>query len=108
MPKKAKVSTGGKDIEGKTIAIVSYITWVGLIIAIILNNDKKNDFASFHIRQSLIIMIGSLLVWIPFIGWIWGIFLIILWIMGLIAAINNEKKEVPLIGGLAQDWFKGL
>lgn len=32
--------------EGKTIAIISYITVIGLIIALILNNDKKNLFGS--------------------------------------------------------------
>lgn len=35
--------------EGKTIAIISYITVIGLIIALILNNDKKNLFAAYHI-----------------------------------------------------------
>ena len=37
--------------EGKTIAIISYITIIGLIIAFIMNQSKKNSFASFHIRQ---------------------------------------------------------
>jgi hypothetical protein len=26
--------------EGKTIAIISYITWIGLLIAFIMNNEK--------------------------------------------------------------------
>ena len=39
--------------NGKNTAIISYLTIIGTIIAIILNNDKKNDFASFHIRQAL-------------------------------------------------------
>jgi len=108
MPAK-KMNTGSNtDSDGKTIAIVSYITWIGWIIALIMNNDKKNDFARFHIRQSLIIMIGSLLTWIRYVGWIWGIFLLVLWIIGLIAAINGEKKQVPVLGALAQDWFKGI
>lgn len=46
--------------EGKTIAIISYITYIGLIIAIVLNNDKKNSFAAFHIRQSLGIGLTSI------------------------------------------------
>jgi len=104
---KPVAKASGTD-EGKTIAIISYITWVGLIIAFVMNNDKKNDFAKFHIRQSLLIMIAALLSFIPIIGWIWGIFLFVLWILGLIAAINGEKKEVPVLGHLAQDWFKGL
>jgi uncharacterized membrane protein len=105
--KKAVVSSKPAD-EGKTIAIISYITWIGWIIAFIMNTEKKNDFARFHLRQSLIIMLGSLLAWIPFVGWIWGVFLFVLWILGLIAAINGQKKEIPVLGSLAQQWFKGL
>jgi uncharacterized membrane protein len=105
--KKASSSSNAGD-EGKTIAIISYITWVGWIIALIMNMDKKNDFAKFHLRQALIIWLGSLLAWIPFIGWIWGLVLFVLWIIGLVAAVNGERKEVPLLGPLAQDWFKGL
>jgi len=37
---------------------------------------------------------------IPCIGWIWAIFMMVCWIMGLIYAINQEEKQVPLIGGI--------
>jgi len=34
--------------EGKTIAIIAYITIIGLIIAFVMNNDKKDPLvASF-------------------------------------------------------------
>ena len=39
--------------EGKTMAIISYVTIIGLIIAFVSNNSKPNEFTSFHIRQSL-------------------------------------------------------
>ncbi len=43
------------DIEkGKNAAIVSYITIIGSIIAIFMNQDEnRSNFASFHIRQAL-------------------------------------------------------
>jgi len=41
--------------EGKLIAIISYILLIGLIIALILNNDKRNSYASFHIRHSIVL-----------------------------------------------------
>lgn len=81
----------------KTTSIVAYITWVGLIIAICAG-DK--DGARFHINQALVIFLFSLLSIIPCIGQIWGIFMFVCWIMGLIAAINQEEKPVPLIGGI--------
>ena len=82
-------------MDAKTTSIVAYLKWIGLIIAICAG-DKEG--AKFHINQALVILLFSLLSIIPCIGWIWGIFMVVCWIMGLIAAINQEEKEVPLIG----------
>lgn len=102
--------------EGKTTAIIAYITIIGLIIAFIMNNDKKNSFAAYHIRQSLGIGLTGLALSvvsvIPFLGWIISIFgtifLLVLWIMGLISALNGQEKPVPLLGEKYQEWLKGI
>ena len=39
--------------EGKTAAVLGYITFVGLIIGYFMNSESKNEFAAFHLRQSL-------------------------------------------------------
>ena len=82
-------------MDTKTTSIVAYLTWIGLLLAI-LAGDKEG--AKFHINQALVILLFSLLSIIPCLGWIWGIFMVVCWSMGLIAAINQEEKEVPLIG----------
>ncbi len=46
--------------EGKTIAIISYLTFIGTIIAFIMNQNKQNSFASFHIRQTVGLMFWHL------------------------------------------------
>ncbi len=84
-------------MDTKTTGIIAYITWIGLIVAFCAG-DKEG--AKFHLNQALVIFLFGLLSGIPFIGWIWGIFIFVCWIMGLIAAINEEEKEVPLIGQL--------
>ncbi len=100
--------------EGKTMAIISYITLIGTIIAYVMNNDKKNTFTAFHIRQNIGIIILYLLnsfVITRFSGtasWIVSIFIFVLWIIGFIGAIQGEEKKVPLLGDLFQDWFKGI
>lgn len=102
--------------EGKTIAIIAYITIIGLIIAFIMNSDKKNSFASFHIRQCLGIALTGLALGvinvIPILGWlisIFGsIFILILWIMGLISALNGQEKPAPLLGEKYQEWLGGI
>ncbi len=82
-------------MDAKTTSIVGYLTWIGLIIAICAG-DKEG--AKFHLNQSLVIFLFGLLSVIPCLGQIWAIFIFVCWIMGLIAAINQEEKEVPLIG----------
>ena len=84
-------------MDKKTTSIVAYITWIGLIIAFCAG-DKEG--AKFYLNQALVVFLFSLLSVIPCIGWIWAIFMLVCWIMGLIAAINQEEKPVPLIGGI--------
>ena len=84
-------------MDAKTTGIVAYLTWIGFIIAICAG-DK--DGAIFHVNQALVIMLFSLLAVIPCVGWIWGIFMLVCWIMGLVAAVNQEEKRVPLIGNI--------
>ena len=84
-------------MDTKTTSIVAYISWIGLIIAFCAG-DKEG--AKFHLNQALVIFLFAFLGIIPFIGWIWSIFIVVCWIMGLVAAINQEEKPVPLIGGI--------
>lgn len=100
--------------EGKTMAIISYIFWLGLIIAIFMNNKDKNTFTSFHIRQSFGILLLNLGAGFAFqyinitFGSLVAAISFVLWILGLISAAKGEEKEVPLFGKLFQDLFKGL
>jgi uncharacterized membrane protein len=105
--------------EGKTIAIISYITLIGFIIALIMNTDKKNSFASYHLRQSLgiyalyfmvsvFLFILSSLMNFPFLSTILYAGLFVLWILGILAAIQGETKPVPIFGDKFQDWFKNI
>ena len=101
--------------EGKTTAIIAYLWIIGWIIAFIINNDKKNSFASFHIRQALglviLLTIINILDWqigLGIISWILDIGIFVLWILGFIGAIQGEEKKVPLLGDQFQEWFKGI
>lgn len=98
--------------QGKTAAIVAYITIIGTIIAYFMNNDSKNKFANFHIRQALGCWISfyvliafanifnSTMILIAFY-----IFNIVLIVFGIILAIREEQKTVPILGPYFQDWF---
>ena len=101
--------------DGKTMAIISYITIIGTLIAFIMNQNKHNYFASFHIRQAIGIFTVGLLVNfinrytnIDFLDMILGIGVFVLWILGLIGAIKGEERLVPLLGEQFQEWFRNI
>lgn len=96
----------------KTTGIVAYITWIGLIVAFCAG-DKEG--AKFHLNQSLVLWLAELVVaviaavggYIPVVGGIIAllasvcqIVLFVFWIMGLVNAIKEEEKPLPLIGGI--------
>jgi uncharacterized membrane protein len=96
-------------MDGKTIAIISHLTFVGWIIAWILNFDAKDEFASYYNRQQLAINILWLIcAMVPVVGWIAAIAVFIFWLLSLIGAISGEKKPTPYLGKYFQDWFKSL
>ena len=98
--------------EGKTTAVVAYLTIVGALIAITMNMEPKNEFARFHTRQAFglhLLFHGFALfssVWFNKYG-LYGLYLcyFILWIYGFLGALNDKKRIVPAIGPYFQKWF---
>ena len=101
--------------EGKIYAVVSYLTIIGSVIAIIMNGEKKNEFTTFHNRQGL----GLCLLWM-LIGYFVSQFdnmqiSLAFWVsmgallfLGVMTAVNGSMKPIPFIGPLFQKLFKGL
>lgn len=90
---------------GKTMAIVSYITIIGLAIAYFTNQgEKKNEFVTFHIGQSVriaIIVISNIILskFLPsIIGSIIGLLCLVLMILGAVNANNLKEEPLPVIG----------
>lgn len=96
----------------KVTGIVGYITWIGLIVAFCAG-DKEG--AKFHLNQSLVLWLAEIVVgliatvggYIPVVGLIISLVagicqlvLFVFWIMGLINAIKEEEKPLPIIGGI--------
>ena len=101
--------------ESKNIAVISYFTIIGAIIALFMNSENKTAFASFHIRQSLGLALSFL-----FLSYIIGYFdswmisgsfyiaYFLLWIYGFLAALQSEQRTIPLVGTFFQSFFKNL
>ena len=105
-----------KTIEdGKSTAITAYILVVGALIAMSMNSENKNPFASFHVRQGLgisilFVAIGYSISGLesPMITYPFWIFTAVLWGYGLYSAISGQMQPMPLVGGLFQKIFKKL
>lgn len=109
--------------DGKTVAIVSYITIIGWLIAYFaMHKDKKTELGSYHLRQTLLLYLVSLAVQIiarivisitlsgtlATLFYVIYLVIFIFWVIGLIGAANGQKKPIPFIGEKAQSMFPGI
>lgn len=105
-------------MSNKTLSILSYVTIIGWIIAYVKNKDlnPKSDLVSYHLRQGLglfilsficniaLTIVVSIIPSLYFLGFVGYAFLALL-IFGIINAANEQKKPIPLIGGLFEHKF---
>ncbi len=99
----------------KTAAILSYIILIGPLIAMSMNAEDKEKFASFHIRQALGITIAFISLGLIISNFnndllvlsMW-IFISILSVYGMVIASRGEMKTVPIIGNISQKLFKNI
>ncbi len=113
----AAAAPATKSTKNTGMAALAYV-----LFFIPLLTDAKNDpFVKFHVKQSLVLLLVTIgwnilerIFWyIPVLGWlagglvgmIVGIALLVLWIKGLMNALNGKQEALPLIGKYA-DQFK--
>jgi len=125
---KEKTSKGDVD-NGLACAVLAYLL-VGIIWYFADEKMKKNAFAKFHVKQALVLLIASVVLWIiiailtaiiivPALlvgaGFVVGLFSAIFWIvrliilvlviLGIVYAATGKKTELPVIGKYS-DRFK--
>ena len=118
--------------EGKTVAIISYLTLIGFIIAIIQHGSNKTKLGAYHLRQVVGFMVTgvglAILLWlialpmfymeyrnmatyatfisiISFIVWFGLLFSTI---VSFINAVNGKEKPAPVFGKLYEKWFSNM
>ncbi|MBR5740847.1 MAG: SHOCT domain-containing protein [Firmicutes bacterium] len=87
----------GEKLSAKVTNVLSYITWIGFLIAYFAGDREK---CMFHLNQGLVLNIFGLLMFIPLVGWIARIGYIVLMILGVVNASSDADKPLPLIGGI--------
>ena len=113
--------------NGKTTAIVAYFTIIGWLVAYFaMYKDNKTKLGGYHLRQTLLLQIVAVALavirpilfsmflfsgmWIIFY-WtmmIINIGLFVLWLIGLIAAVNEQEKPIPVLGDMSLKMFPNL
>lgn len=86
-------------------SVISYITWIGWIIAFILR-DKRDQVTLQHVNQALNLNIVGILVSAGsriggVIGWAAGIIALlalILTIWGIVRAVQKNGEPLPIVG----------
>lgn len=95
-------------MDARTKAIIAHFTPIGWLIAYMINSSNKEEFASFHLRQTM----GIYLVWfltsfVPVVHWIFGIVIFAFWLLSIVYALKGQRKVIPF-GNYFQDWFRSL
>ena len=100
--------------DGKNLAIVAYITFIGMFIAYSINRDKKQAFVTAHIKNMCGLVFGLLIAQttqeyinsqLGDILW-WAVFS--LWVYSLIAVLQNKLPNIPYLSEKFQQWFTFL
>ena len=97
----------GGEKKNTAMAIVAYI----LFFVPLLTDAKNDPFVKFHVKQGLVLFITSIIVNIAgsflrfyFIGSILGLGVFVLFIVGIMNAINGKEEPLPVIGGFAKSF----
>lgn len=103
-PKK----TGAKTENIDDLKAISAVGYLGILFLIPMLTNPKSEYAMFHANQSVLLLITAAIVntvggIIPLLGWfiilpIGNIFILVLFIMGIINALGGKMQRLPLIG----------
>jgi len=102
MPRKSKKE---EEQERQLFSWLSvFLTIIGFLIAFILRKDDK--LVMYHAKHGLVLFIGFLIAgilsWIPVLGWLLWVFVLVLWIIAWINALSGKKKNTFLVTELAE------
>ena len=112
---------------GKTAGMMSYFFVLGWSLAYFgYHQNNKTSLSSYQLRQTLFLFTAYLIVRLGlplFLGNIWlstgicslqnavhfvDLSFVVLWVIGLVGAVNGQKKPIPFVGKVAQSVFAGI
>ena len=107
--KDAKASEKPPVVENtENLKILAAIGYLGILFLVPYLTNPKSEFAVFHANQGLLLFIAAAIVniagMIPIIGWfiilpVGNILVLVLFIIGIVSALQGQMKRLPVIGG---------
>lgn len=106
-------------MNNKTLAIISYLTIIGWLIAYFVGKDQADRLLKYHLKQALALAVVSIIFSValniiatifPFLFFL-GYLSLALWILLIIGIINANKEvenSLPIIGKWAENQFSFL
>lgn len=98
-----------------TPKLQSILSYLGILwlVAYFVGKEQRNDVSRYHLKQGLGLFIVSLvfgivlqiLMTITTIFGLLGLIILFIFVMGIINAINEEKKPLPFIGKFFENQF---
>lgn len=108
--KKVKIEEkSSQKVENeKLVAILAYVFIIGIIWYFVDEKIQKSSLAKHHVQQGIVLTLTSIAInfvgsAIPVLGWfiilpLGNLLVFILWIIGIVYALQEKQKNIPLIG----------
>ena len=100
-----------KEQDNKGLAIVAYLTFIGMIIAYFMNREKQSAFVRAHVQNMfglfllllisqvshayINVLFGDILWWVSFF----------LWAYSIVTAIIGDFPKIPMLSDKFREWF---
>ena len=104
----------GMGLEQNVAGLLCYVLgWVTGLVFFLM--EKENKFVRFHAMQSIIVfgaltVISLVISALPLLGWVvsglLSLVALVLWILLMVKAYQNEWFKLPLAGGYAEKYSK--
>ncbi len=91
--------------------VMGILSYLGPLVIVPYMMNKDNDFVKFHTKQGLVLfgievivwVIGSMMLPLMMIMSLVNLATLVLSIIGIVNVVQNNKKELPIIGSLAHN-----
>jgi len=120
----AEATTKTKSDDNLMAALSYLMTFITGAVIYLTQKDKGNKYVLFHAMQAImygvavfavwivIMILGVVLMWIPFVGWLIGIVIwfgwiavfFISWVFLMYKAYSGVKYKLPVIGDMAEKY----